>query len=190
MAMRQPSYHYSIEEYLMVESALNIRHEYMDGQIYAMTGGTERHAKIMANINGELRTVFKGKSTCFSYQSELKISVRKGFYTYPDVSVICGEVILDTLEPNAVTNPSVLVEVLSPSTASYDKTTKWLEYQQIATLQDYLIVEQATAGITRYSRQPSGWLIQTYDDLNQRLMLPSVNVELLMADIYYAVTFD
>src|SRR3989442_14646818 len=120
--MSSPAMHrkYTIQEFVSIEEFSNVRHEYAAGQIYAMAGGTPQHGARAANLIGLLTAQLRGR-LCRVHTSDVRVRVTAtGLDTYPDVSVVCGKAELDTEDPNAITNPAVLVEVLSSSTAEYD----------------------------------------------------------------------
>lgn len=120
---------YTYREYLVFEEAANVRHEFLDGEIYAMAGGTREHAAICANIMSALSVELRGRG-CQVHSSDLRVRVLEtGLATYPDVTVIGDRVELDPEDRNTITNPTLLVEVLSPSTAAYDRFEKLEHYK-------------------------------------------------------------
>jgi len=131
---------YTYQEYLAFERSANVRHEFFDGEIYAMAGGTPTHAAISANLTTLLGSQLRGKG-CQAYTSDLRIRVLEtGLATYPDVTVVCGRREIDPEDRNTVTNPVILVEVLSPSSAVYDRGEKLEHYKRISSLREVLLV--------------------------------------------------
>lgn len=139
-AARRPMYKY--DEYLQLDEDSRVRHEYLDGQIYAMAGGSPEHAEIAANVIAALRVRLRG-GVCHVYSSALRVrALATGLATYPDVTVICGEVAPDPADPQrrTATNPTLLVEVLSPSTEEYDRGEKLEHFKRIDSLREILLV--------------------------------------------------
>src|SRR5262249_5992749 len=153
--MVAPSRRYTLEDYLSVEEMSAVRHEFLDGEIFAMAGGTPEHAALSAAIVVLLGSRLQGR-LCRPYSADLRIRiVESGLATYADASVICGDPVRDPPSPSHVTNPSVLVEVLSSSTEEYDRGEKWLHYQRIASLGEYVLIAQDRREIEVYARMTS-----------------------------------
>jgi Uma2 family endonuclease len=173
------------EEYCQIEADSSIRHEYHDGQVWAMAGGSREHAAIAANIVGLLAVALRG-GRCQVHTSDLRIRVRAtGLATYPDVSVVCGRAELDPEDRlgHTVTNPSLLVEVLSPSTEEYDRTEKLSHYQRIDSLREIVLVGPAGQGIDVWRRADDGsWAISTYGSGD--VELSSIGATLPLAEVY------
>ena len=145
--------------YLAIERETGIKHEYHAGNFVAMAGGTPVHSLVAMNIGGELRSQLLGKP-CQLHGSDFRIRA-EGSAFYPDVMVVCPPPKLDPELPNTLLNPRVIVEVLSPSTESYDRSFKWFHYQQIPELMDFLLVSPDSRTIEHYHRQDdSSWLYQ------------------------------
>jgi Uma2 family endonuclease len=176
-------------EYLALEENSETKHEYYAGQIYAMAGGTEDHSLVAANVGGEIRQSAKG-TPCRVYQSDLRIRVgATGLNTYPDVAVVCGKSIVTHDSTPAVTNPVVLVEVLSDRTKNYDRGEKWWHYQQIESLRDYLLVWQDRPRVEQYTRQGQGiWTYLLVEGLESSITLDGIGV-ILLAELYRGVVF-
>ena len=151
-----PSTRMSASEYLTWERSQSQRHEYVDGEVFAMAGGSPRHNALAAAIIGDLRAQLRG-GPCRPLTSDQRIVARSGqHYVYPDVSVVCGPVELAEGTRDVLANPWAVVEVLSPSTGSYDRGDKWASYRGIGSLTHYLLVSQAVSRIEWFSRQPDG----------------------------------
>jgi Uma2 family endonuclease len=134
---------YTYAEYLELEARSEQRYEYFEGRVFAMSGGTPGHSELTANVIHALMRQLEGRP-CRVFTADLRIRVpATGLATHPDVSVVCGKLALDGEDPNAVTNPVVLVEVLSPGTERYDREEKFAHYRRIASLRGYVLVSQA-----------------------------------------------
>lgn len=143
---------FSYHAYLGRERETGLKHEWLDGQIFAMAGGSPEHARLIADVTYALRAPLDPRR-CRVYASELKVRVlATGLATYPDVTVVCGPLELDPEDSLAVVNPTVIVEVLSPTTEAYDRGEKWAHYRRIPSLQAYVLVEQLRPRIEVYAR--------------------------------------
>lgn len=148
---------YTLEEYLQLEEYANVKHEYLDGAIHAMAGGSPEHGAIAVRIGAALIPQLRGRG-CTVYSSDVRVRVRAtGLSTYPDLSVGCGEREVDPLDPHALVDPVVLVEVLSPSTEAYDRGEKLRHYQQIPSLREVLFVAHDRDEVEIRRRSASGW---------------------------------
>lgn len=184
--MLAPSRHrYTLEDYLAVEEMSAVRHEYLDGEIFAMAGGTPEHAALAAAALVLLGERLRG-GPCRPYSSDLRIRVSAtGLATYPDAAVICGEPARDAASPTHVTNPNVVVEVLSPSTADYDRGEKREHYQQLASLCEYVLISQDRREIEVFVRTDSGWTHRVHR-ADDEVELPSISVKFTVAELYDA----
>ena len=178
----------TVAEYLAFDEESELKNEYINGEVYPMTGGTLKHAAIIANTSGELRQRLKG-SDCQALSSDMRIRVDRSRYLYPDLSVVCGEPVTDD---SAMTlhNPTLIAEVTSPSTVDYDRVAKRRYYQAIAFLQIYLVIDQHRALVELYLRQDTGWHLQEFYDLEAAVPLSPFSCDLPMADIYYGIQLD
>jgi Uma2 family endonuclease len=184
-----PNYYVTPEEYLTLERKAEFKSEYMDGVVYALAGASPRHNLIVANVIITLGGQLKGRP-CKVYPSDLKVGVTssRGFF-YPDVSVVCGDDEFADEERDVILNPTLIVEVSSETTAAFDRGKKFLSYQQINSLQEYLLVSQDEVLVEGYARQGDDtWLYTKVAGLERSLMLPSVNCELALKDIYDKAT--
>lgn len=153
----RPRYRYSYEEYLSYERDSGMKHEYDDGEIYAMAGGSRRHNALASRVSGALEAS-RGPG-CVAFQSDQRVRIlATGRAIYPDVSMVRGTIEGDPADPQGatITNPVLIVEVLSPTTEQEDRGNKWQHYQRISSLQEYVLVSQAEPRIERYRRLPSG----------------------------------
>ena len=183
---------YTITEYLERERQSLEKHEYDNGEILAMAGGSANHSLVAMNFLGELRARLKGQP-CRVYESNLRVRIpRTTLYTYPDGSVICGEIKRDADDPagETVVNPRVIVEVLSPSTELYDRVTKFSRYQQLDSLEEYVLVAQSSPHVECFWRREGGtWLLTPVYGLDAVARLQSLRIELPLREIYAGVEF-
>ena len=191
---RRAGRHYTIEDYFAIEESSPIKHEYFDGEVFAMAGASLRHNLITGNVFGTLRTRLEG-SSCQAFVSDLRLRTPGGLLTYPDVMAICDKVALSPIDRlDTVLNPALIVEVLSDSTRDYDRGEKFRLYGEIPSLREYLLVEQAKMLVERYSASGRAgdswrdrWQLKEYTALDERVELLSVGVHLLMNEIYAGV---
>jgi Uma2 family endonuclease len=182
-----PHQRLTIPEYLAFERQAETRNEYLDGEVFAMTGASRTHNLIAGNLFGEIRNQLK-RRTCEVYQEAMRVRTPAGLFTYPDVVAVCGEPRFDDIQFDTLLNPTLLVEVLSPSTESYDRKTKAVQYRSIPSLAEYVLVAQDQIRIERWSRDVSDeWLCKEFTGLEQTLELPCIRCRLLLGDIYERV---
>jgi Uma2 family endonuclease len=186
----QPRHWLTAEEYLELERAAEFRHEYYNGRMYLMPGGSHRHAFIIANLAGELHFALQ-KGPCTTAISDLRIRVAEsGLYTYPDISVICGPPKLADGRTDTVLNPVLIIEVLCPSTELLDRGFRTEQYKTIATLQEYALVSQTETRVEIYRRQDGGqWLLSEFAGLEAAARFDSVDASVPLAEIYDKITF-
>jgi len=182
--MSQAALHrYTLKEYVELEESSLIRHEFLDGSIYAMAGGTPEHAAmagaITASLGGQM-------GNCRVYSSDLRVRVlATGLATYPDVTVVCGPSERDPASPSHVTNPTLLVEVLSNATQYYDQGEKLEHYKKIPSLKTVILVSHNDRKVVVWSRTDSEWGSETFGP-GATIPLPSVEAKLALDDIYAA----
>ena len=188
-----PERRYSVEEYFRMEFDATEKHDYIDGQIVCMSGGTARHSLITANLIAAVHGRLRGKP-CRVYESNLRVAVKRDVrYSYPDLSVVCEEPQFDPKDKNqtTITNPRVVIEVLSPSTEASDRGEKFERYVKLASLQEYVLVLQGRPRVEAFSRQPDGtWLFAYADGTDAAVTLRSLGLELPLAEVYAGVEFD
>jgi Uma2 family endonuclease len=177
-------------EYLAFEREAETRHEFIDGQIVEMSGGSARHATICDNLLTSSQARLRGTG-CRAYSASLRVRIgATGNYTYPDLSIVCGEARLEDDREDTLLNPRAIVEVLSPSTERHDRVWKFRNYQLIPTFEEYLLVSQDEPRIERFLRQGDiGWLMTQVIGLEQTVRVESVGCELPLAEIYEQVAF-
>jgi Uma2 family endonuclease len=192
MTLPAAKHRHSVEEYLRLERDALDKHEFHDGEILAMSGGTVRHSLISANVSREIGNRLKGKA-CRNYDSNLRVRPAPNRYLYPDNTVICGPVEYDPADPygETITNPKVIVEVLSPSTEKYDRTTKFDLYRKIASLEEYVLIYQSEPRIEIFARKPDGtWSIDVAAGMSAVAKLRSIHVDLPLTDAYSNIDFE
>jgi Uma2 family endonuclease len=148
--------HYSYGVYVALEASSDTKHEYLDGQIYAMGGGSPEHSRLAAAIISSLSAQLEHRG-CDTYTSDLRVRTPSGLTTYPDVTVICGEEQRDDTELQAVTNPILLVEVLSTSTERFDRGAKFGHYKSIPTFEQYVLASSRARTIEVWTRKGDAW---------------------------------
>ncbi|MBX3188172.1 MAG: Uma2 family endonuclease [Labilithrix sp.] len=182
----QPRHRYSYAEYLAYERDSGLKHEYDDGDILAMAGGSRRHNALASRVTAALEVARKPGWVAF--QSDQKIRVlATGRASYPDASMVCGPIEGDPADPTGgtITNPSLIVEVLSPSTEQDDRGRKWQHYQLIPSLREYVLVSQVDARIERYRRLPSGsW---EYQDVTAGTLVLETGAAIDLGALYDAL---
>ena len=175
-------------EYLAWEEQQEFRHEYADGEVYAMTGGTLNHSEIASNFTTILKNHLRG-SGCKVFNSDAKVQIlESNSYLYPDVSVTCDG--RDRSATKFISHPCLIVEVLSPTTEAYDRGDKFALYRRSTTLQDYVLVSTNAMRVDLYQRNDRGrWEILSYD-AGDSIDLPSVNLSVSVAQIYEDIVFS
>ena len=177
-------------EYLAIEKSAPHKSEFYHGEMFAMAGAARFHNRVKENL---IRYVGNQLDTgpCETYSSDQRVQVdRTGLYTYPDLMIVCGEPETDPLDADAFRNPVVIFEVLSPSTERYDRGLKFLNYRQLDSLREYVLVSPDEPVIERFTRQPDGtWTPTRFEGLTAEFVLESVPVRLPMTHVYRRVRF-
>lgn len=176
------------EAYLAFERSSEIRHEYLNGRIYAMTGGTPNHNLISGNAYASLHSQLRDQP-CRVYGSDQRVKVKRtGLNTYPDISVVCDT---PQFANDTLLNPIVLIEVLSPSTEAYDRGKKFQHYRDLESLENFTFICLDSHRVECYLRQNEGkWVLSDVIGLDASLELPSIQCRLALADVYAKVTFE
>ena len=177
----------TVEEYFAFDEASEYKNEYIDGEVFPMTGGTLHHSAIMANTIGELWQRLKG-SNCRLFSSAMRVRINPRRYLYPDLSVVCGAPSTDARAINLF-NPTLVAEVTSPPTAYYDRGEKLRYYQSIPALQVILIIDQLEALIGAHLRHDGGWLPREFRGLGANVPLPALGCDLPLAEVYAGIDF-
>jgi Uma2 family endonuclease len=178
-------------EYLRLERQSEYKSEYVNGEIFAMTGASRKHNLVSGNIFGELRQQLKGRP-CEAFMVDMRVKVTAtGLYTYPDVVVVCGEPKFEDKYVDTLLNPTVLVEVLSQSTERYDRIAKSSYYRTLDSLTEHLLVAQDEVRLEQYVKQENGtWLLFEYTSLEMVVELPSISCALDLSDVYDKVSLE
>ena len=184
------SKNYSVEEYLAIEVESEVRNEYRNGEIVPMAGGLPNHNRVTLNVASVLNFAFKGKPyEVFAMDQRLWIP-KKRIHTYPDVMVIQGQLELQPGRKDTVMNPLLIVEVLSKSTADYDRQEKFRAYRTIPSFQEYVLIDQYSQHVEHYTKvSAKKWDFQEYDETDTVVKLVTIDLEVAIADIYDKVEF-
>ncbi len=178
------------EAYLEFERQSEIKHEYLNGEIFAMSGASERHNLIVLNTGASLHTQLR-KRPCKAYPSDMRVRIKgTSFYTYPDLSAVCGNAEFEDDVLDTLLNPSVIIEVLSPSTENYNRGKKFQQYRKLDSLQDYVLIAQDSMRIEHYARQGEQWILTDVTSADGIVTLASIGCTLALSDVYEKVTFE
>lgn len=181
------------EEYLAMERQADRKSEYYSSEIFAMAGASYAHNVLVANVARKLGNHLEG-GPCRAVTSDQRVLVMPtGLYTYPDVVIVCGQPQFLDNHLDTLTNPIVIIEVLSTSTELYDRGEKFAHYQRLESLRDYLLIAQDQCRVEHYSRrvaEEGQWLLTVYDDMNAMIRLTSIDAELALASTYEGVEFE
>jgi Uma2 family endonuclease len=182
---------YTVEEYLAMERESDVKHEFYDGEIFAMAGAREGHNLIIGNLVGELRTHLKD-GPCRVYPSDMMVLCPSGLRAYPDVSVVCDEPQFEDDRRQVLRNPLVVIEVSSDSTATYDRIDKFRHYGQIASLREFVIVSHTLHRVEHFARgpQPGKWILTEADGPESTIEFPALGCSLPLNEIYAKVVFE
>ncbi|MDQ1560450.1 MAG: hypothetical protein QOD32_3510 [Pyrinomonadaceae bacterium] len=191
MSRQAKTTHVTPEEYLTLERAAEYKSEYLDGEIFAMVGASRKHNLIAGNVFASLKQLLRDKP-CETYISDMRVRIpAANVYTYPDVAVVCGESQFEDEAVDTLLNPTLIVEVLSKSTASYDRTAKFGYYRTLASVTEYLLVAQNDYHVEHYAKQAdSRWLLADIRGLESRVELASVGCTLALSEVYDRVGLD
>ncbi|HMR83475.1 MAG TPA: Uma2 family endonuclease [Niabella sp.] len=184
----EPAYQkafYTVAEYLEMEKASVTKHEFFRGEIFAMTGAGARHNIIFKNIFGQLYIGLQG-NPCQPYGSDMRIHIPENtLFTYPDISVICGDITPSQEDEDTAILPAVLIEILSPSTKNYDRGGKFKLYRDIPSLKEYILVDSESVNIEIFRLNARGnWELEEYKTLEDALSIKVIDVSIYLRDIY------
>jgi Uma2 family endonuclease len=173
------------QEYLQLEKESPTKNEYFKGEIFAMVGAGNRHNVIFSNLFGDIAHKLKGKP-CKPYGSNLRIHIPENtLYTYPDISIICGEIIASNKDEDTAVQPTVLIEILSPSTKNYDLGGKFALYRDIPNLREYVVVDSESISVQAFRiNKESRWELEDYRSLDQTVTFPIVEISISMKELY------
>lgn len=179
------------EQYLESERLALEKHEFYLGEIFAMSGASFRHNQIFKNTYGNLFNKLKGKP-CQPYGSDLRIHIpNNSLYTYPDISIICGKPEMTDTVKDTITNPSVIIEILSKSTYDYDKGQKFTLYRDIDSLREYILIDSMSIRVEHYFKnEDSSWTLKDYRTIDDKLNIETISFDLLLSDVYVDVFVD
>jgi Uma2 family endonuclease len=183
---------WTTEDYLTFErEQKDIKHELIDGEIYAMSGASRQHNIITSNVNGLLFNQL-GNRQYEHYAADMKIhNPMTDSFMYPDISVVCGDVKLHDEKSDVLLNPAVIIEVLSPSTENFDRGTKFAHYRTIPSLQEYILIEQDAPKAEQRTRQPDNtWILRDIEGMDAMINLKSIACKLTLKDVYRKISFD
>jgi Uma2 family endonuclease len=181
---------YTFEGYLAAEREADVRHEYVDGQVFDMVGASENHNIIVANLTTFILTQMKGRP-CLVYANDMKVRIdAENVCKYPDITALCGEREFLDDRRDVLLNPSLIIEVLSDSTEAYDRGEKFALYRRLPSLKDYILASQDRKRIELYTKQADGgWLLTEYNDDDDKIVLESIDCMLILRDVYDKVEF-
>jgi len=181
--------YYSKEEYLEMEAAADYKSEYYQGEIFAMSGGTRKHSLVCVNL---IRRISEGidNRDCQCFESNMKLEIAEAdAYVYPDVMVVCGDAEAAENTTDAITNPVLIIEVLSPSTESFDRGLKFEYYKTVPSLKEYVLVSQNKPKIEVFFRQNENlWTYTVVEGLDNNVVLQSLGYEMALKKIYHKVS--
>jgi Uma2 family endonuclease len=187
-----PKYNYvSPEQYLEMERAADTKHGYYNGEVFTMSGASIPHNFIFHNVYIRLGSFLTGKG-CKPFGSDMRIHIPlNSLYTYPDISIICGKPETTDVFTDNVTNPSVIIEILSKSTKDYDRGTKFFLYRSIQTLKEYILIDSTSVSIEIYNRQvDNSWILKEFKQLSDSFFIATIGLTLNLEDIYDDVIFE
>ncbi len=177
------------QEYLVLERKSETRNEYYNGEIFAMPGASREHNLIAGNLFRDIGNQLEDRP-CETYMNDMRVWIEAtGLYTYPDVVVVCGEPRFQDREVDTLLNPTVIVEVLSPTTAAYDRGDKFRHYRRIDSLREFVLISQDWMMVERYTRQGNDWVLSDMTDPDQVLKLESIGCQIPLGRIYAKITF-
>ncbi len=181
----------SITDYLAFEEKSEFKHEFRDGEIVAMAGGTINHSTLSGNIHSAINTRTDTRG-CRTFNSDLKVYFEKlEEFCYPDTYVVCGDLETSEYDKNSITNPILIVEVLSPSTEAYDRGEKFRKYRSIPSFKEYVLITADKICVeTFYKQDEKSWIINTYLKSDEIIQLRSVDLEIPMSEVYRNVKFE
>ena len=183
MSAATPLRRASYEEYLALERSSETKHEYVNGEIYAMAGGTPEHGRLASRLARLLGNAL-AKRPCEVFSSDVRVRVEAtGRSTYPDLSVVCSRAVTSAVDADAITNPVVLVEVLSPTTESDDRGDKWAHYRRLPSLECYVLVAQDARSVETYRRDGKRWLYEAFGP-GETVHLSGVEVDFAVDELY------
>jgi len=184
----KPRHYWTAEEFLAFEADSEFKHEHIDGEVYDMSGGTGEHSQIAANIIFSLISLLE-TSSCRVNTSDMMLKVRDDRYLYPDVSVVCGQPEYEDDSRLALVNPTLVVEVTSPSSAEADRGSKRESYMHLPSVQAYLVIDQHRIYAELYERAAVGWRMQVFTCVDDVISIAALDIKLPLASIFRGISF-
>ena len=183
--------HYTVEEYLEMEKASTEKHEYFQGEIFAMSGAGFNHNLIFSNVFGVLAHKLKG-SKCIPFGSDMRMNIPENtLFTYPDISIYCNEIKHLNEDEDTILQPTVIIEILSPSTKNYDRGKKFTLYKDIPSLKEYIMIDSESVSVEAYYiDEEKNWALNQQKELSEALTFVSMGFDVALSDIYNHVRFD
>ena len=183
--------HYTIEEYLEMEKASTVKHEYFQGEVFAMSGAGDNHNDIFSNVFIEIGNKLKGKP-CRPYGSDKRMNIPENtLFTYPDISIYCNGLIHSIVDEDTSILPTVIIEILSPSTKNYDRGKKFNLYKDIPSLKEYIMIDSESISVEAYYiNEEKNWVLNQHKEISNRLTLISLGFDIALSDIYDHVRFN
>lgn len=181
----------SVADYLAFEKDSEFKHEFRDGEIVAMAGGTINHGKVVKNITTALDTRTDGIG-CETYNSEVRVYFEKTQeFCYPDTYIVCGDLQISEFDKNSVTNPILIVEVLSPGTEAYDRGDKFRKYRSLTSFKEYVLIASDKVCIETFFKQDDkSWVINTYMNSEDTIKLRSIDLEIPVTEVYRNIVWE
>ncbi len=187
MFARSEGRRFTAEEYLAIERASEERHELIDGEMVMMAGASRAHSLIVSNLSVEIGRRLRG-GPCEFHTSDMRVKVdRDGSYVYPDLVIVCGDPALEDEVQDTLLNPTVIIEVLSPSTEGYDRGAKFARYRMLDSLRDYILIAQDRSSVELFSREGDLWRIETVHGLADSMRIPALDIEIELEEVYRRV---
>lgn len=184
----QPKQYFSSEEYLAFERSSDEKHEYYAGHIFAMAGGSARHNRIAGSTYATLYNQLRQRK-CNVYPSDMRVKMpQTGLYTYPDITIVCGHEQFEDTKEDTLLNPTIIIEVLSPSTEKYDRGRKFQHYRSLLSLREYVLISQNSYRVERFARQTDNtWVFSEAIGREDMLELQAVQAVLKLSEVYEKV---
>jgi Uma2 family endonuclease len=177
-------------EYLKYERSSQVKHEYYAGEIFAMTGASKNHNRIVTSTLAALYAQLRERP-CDVFPGDMRVKPHSGLlYAYPDITVVCGTPEFEDDEVDTLLNPTVIIEVLSPSTEAYDRGKKFQHYRTIPSFQEYLLIAQDSVRVEHYTLRDNEWILTDASTLDAIITLPSIDCTLSLSDVYEKVDFN
>jgi Uma2 family endonuclease len=182
---------YTVEEYLEMEKESTVKHEYYQGEIFAMSGAGNNHNKIFSNVFVEIGINLKGKA-CSPYGSDMRMNIPENtLFTYPDISIYCNDIKHIEIDEESFILPTVIIEILSPSTKNYDRGKKFTLYKDIPPLKEYIMIDSESVWVQAfYIDDENNWKLNEHKEISDTLNLISMGFDVALNDIYNHVRFD